>query len=446
MIVYATPGPHGALVYSFNHALPYFEAGAQLERPGYYDLDRFRGARAAVRLLGALDLNRARLGQELEELNDPRQKFSLAVVPSAVCAMRCHYCYFEPHAHETQQLNYELLRQAIAALRPQLGSITVYGGEPLLLRGLPQFLRQHFDGDILISTGLGLSLARFNAALDEVEKASARLSVSIDPPPEPGCVYSRVYPLFGQAWYRELLARFKRALERADAGVHCTLSKGCLDFRRLRHELVTLTGVPYASFPMTVSPVSECNGDLAAHARVNELLQQDCGEVRAKTLDLKASPFASLLQLLDPQQNFGRGGCFAPKNLELAYDGTLSFCSRAKGLPEYQFSTVDEMARLMTRVLPRNNCQACLHRYLCGTYCHVSMGTAPDNQEFACFFHRRRTEMALDLVARSPGVETLNALLDQRIANLRRWAAVSPDQLRHGLDPLRPLMHLFAQP
>jgi hypothetical protein len=314
-----------------------------------------------------------------------------------------------------------------------VGSITVYGGEPFLYAGLPKLMRENFDhGAITFSSGLGFPEREFDRLLDEAVKWRIGFSMSIDPPPEPGKPYSRVYAPYGASWYFELLRRAGLVAKRAKFGVRCTVSESCIDFRSLRHALSESTGIPFGEVPTKVEPASECEHSADSVDKCFKLLEQDAEDVLAGRLKLENSPFKGIVEVLDPNQNFSQGGCFAPRNLALSYKGKLSFCSRSGTWPGdglFQFNSVREYADVVENALSREKCEGCLQEFACGTHCHAVM-THVDQKDFSCLFQVRRAELALDVAAKSPGVENINKLLDLRITNLRKWASnANPSEL-----------------
>lgn len=431
--VYATPGKLGTLVYAHQHALLYYERGTPISAPGYFDLEQFKNAAKAVALLNGLDVRKARLGQELERLRHGQQ-FHLAVIPLSDCGMSCPYCYAR-ESRQTEQRGYldpDLIAKFLRESKGLVGSITVYGGEPFLYAGLPKLMRENFERAITFSSGLGFSESEFNRLLDEAVKWKIGFSMSIDPPPEPGKPYSRVYAPYGPGWYQELLRRAGLVAKRAKFGVRCTVSDSCIDFRALRTALSQATGLPYADVPSKVEPASECAHNQASVDKCFKLLEQDAEDVSAGRLKLEHSPFKGIIEVLDPNQNFSQGGCFAPRNLALSYKGKLSFCSRSGTWPGdglFQFNSVKEYADVVESALSREKCLGCLQEFACGTHCHAVM-THVDQKDFSCLFQVRRAELALGVAAMGDGIENVNKLLDMRITNMRRWASnADPSEL-----------------
>jgi hypothetical protein len=126
---------------------------------------------------------------------------------------------------------------------------------------------------------------------------------------------------------------------------------------------------------------------------------------------------------------FARGGCYPFRNLSVAWNGTMSFCSRSgtwvHGRGVFDFSTPEEYREILRHVVLRSKCAGCVQEHTCGTHCHVAM--EEQGHEFACAYHIRVAELGLQLVAKSPGVEQLNNLLDQRLTNMRRWEELATE-------------------
>lgn len=254
------------------------------------------------------------------------------------CNLRCFYCTYWQEWEKlaaSEILRYEeLLRVATIAAQVGIRKIRITGGEPLMRRGLPGFIRnlKHIPGieEICLTTN-GVFLAEQAPAL--LESGLRHLNVSLDT-----LKSDRYFSITGRDNWGEVMAGLERALALGfqPVKINCVVLKGINDDELLH--LANLARerpfqVRFIELMPTASP-REWQRHFLAVTEVRRRLAA-LGEMTAVASDVTAGParlfkvsgFAGELGFISPMSQHQCGSC---NRLRLTAQGRLRPCLLAE--------------------------------------------------------------------------------------------------------------------
>lgn len=418
----------GTLIYYPASGIPVFSseniAGAEIQFADSAVPERFA--------FDPVALSAGRFRQRL--LDGPTNQRSLVILPTNVCAQQCSYCYLgERVDYEPVWLDLGKLSSFVKRYADGFKSVIVFGGDSLMPDGLAAALKgagPHLD--LHFVTGLGFPKPIFERKVSEAVANGVSFTLSIDPPPEPGKAYTRVYKLYPDGWYDELIRRaawITKTFPEARWGVRSTLTDSCFDWRRLRTDLTLACGrIP----SINLAPEHDVATDTSSSSRVldglEQLLSADVDDILAGILPLQLNKhlFDYLQGVLNPAGAWAPGGCYDfMARLSIFPDGSVSFCNEAPS-DDVKFGHLDtgldlDKWEVLMRSLVHNfnSCEGCDYHHVCGNYCPLKTKT----EGGPCGFYKLKSQAVLKLLANVEPVAAVNVTLERRLKTLSGWQA-----------------------
>lgn len=464
----------GALAWLANSAVPVWLGGKKLNNPVEYtfrdEVSELAGLSDDVWEIDGWKAQQGKLREETERLaGQPLNgRLALMLVQTTVCGMACSYCYAGDHSGDYEKVSFDTgkLAEFLKRHGHKFGTVIVYGGDSLMDESLPEAVRTGCpSAGVNFVTGLGYAPGAFERRIINACRHRATFTLSIDPPPQPGKPYSRIFKLYPTGWYEELgrrVAWMSRLPEFAPRygrdgevllrwGLRPSVTQDCYNHRQLREDLVRASGWPEVSMNLepAVGGWTPADPDGAeALAEIDRQLDADVADILEGRLSLHLNKHFGdpVMALLNPCQVFSQGGCYQFLNrISLGPRGEVSFCNE---VPTYEadrrspwlFGSTEGIdglryASAMEKIARRPTaCQRCDHRHTCGTHCPIKL----ESGEYGgCLYARLRGEKVLRLAASLANVDTVvNDHLEVRLNNLRRWSRMAPltveDLARHG--------------
>jgi len=376
----------------------------------------------------------------------------------------CGYCYAGDHSgnYEKVSLDFDALERWFGKHGHKIGMVIVYGGDSLMLDDLPQLLRRISKPNCTINfvTGMGYAPVVFKKKIERAMQAGVTFTFSIDCPPEEGHAYTRVFKLYPgdqyKQWYDELISRmewFENEYKTGGFswGARPSISEGCYDWRRLRNDLKSATGLADVTINMEPATTETASFSQPVLEKIHALMKLDVEDIAAGRIKPNSNQYLrdKFLSIINPHQHFTTGGCYEYLNrISLGPRGEITFCNE---VPTYDpdkrhlwdFGTKDEMdaskyAKVMMKMANRPEaCRQCDHRNTCGTHCPTKLF---NNELGGCMFARMVGENILRAAALLGNPQIWSETLSIRVKNIRRWQSLPIMTSEHYEDYSKWLM------
>ena len=401
-----------------------------------------------------VDGTRIRRGNVANAIRRTKGSSSCMIVPTTECHCACTYCYAKDGKKSTIDL--DKIRQVLHRMS-SLKSITVYGGESLLVDGLPGLLSDLYKQTrtrLSFVTGMGFPEVEFQSKVLDCLQKGISLCFSIDPPAPNGKNYGRVYRNSkGNEWFEEQIKRLtwfaahggiKTLRDKDKIYDHCfytkdgiaqialwglrpTIGDNGYDFRLLRQRVSEATGVPKAIVSMNIGfETSEQPVDPTILHSLAGLLKEDVADIQNGALSLETSQYwKDQYKQLKLTSAWGMsGGCYGYwDRVSLGPTGQLSFCNECQtwedGTPWFfgDEKGVDPVAyRKVMRAMYEGPdcCKNCEFRLLCGVTCPVNVAKGKSS---GCMFARLKGMGMLRLFVNSMSFMELRRWVEEKIIN-----------------------------
>lgn len=323
-----------------------------------------------------------------------KYSMNISIVTTGHCEGGCKYCYAKDGWKIDQYITPEEIDAVCYRNKvDELGTVIVYGGEPLLNFNAFEKLFNHLVFNkkakhICATTGLFFDDETFEKVKGMLVAYSGKfsISVSIDPPARDGEEYLRKYT--GGDSYRFVLDRLiDLAKISDDIGIRMTLNRGSGNPFDMIDEIENRTG---RRMGCTIEPVSsgseEFTLDQEGLERIKNTYTKYMNEeiyskkrVANKTTvpkplsEMMVNPRKMMFQVM---KNCDMGS----NRLAVLPDGGVDICSENVELGKDKVFNMDK-EKLFKQIYGLENnkeCQACDWKYTCGKKCHKFI----DSKEF----------------------------------------------------------------
>jgi len=411
----------GTLAYLVNQGLPIFIPDLRVDDSLVHA--EFSEIEALKPYAGLLSLNhrRACQGRTRHDVVNRNIPLTLMVVPTLACNMSCSYCYAKS---KKPQKGSQALFSFLEKHGKKFKRATVFGGDSLMIDEMPEIMRScTAEGtELIFMTGLGFEESDLVRKVENLVKHDCVIGMSIDPPPQPGFSYSRVYSGFKGDWYKETIRRvgvIHKLGARWRAGA--TSSDACCDHRILRSDLSAATGVPVEKVVLNAGHVKQ-DSFLTNLKVVEKALENDANDAINGRLNLKLmGHFKRVFELLMPSA-FMQQGCGMYSQIAIGPDGNLNYCPEVPTLlasekQKFEFGTeVDpsKYAVAYEQYFKSSECSQCCYRNACRSRC-------PLLTDEKCAFYKVVAKQVFRILANVDDPSLFEHQLAERVESTARW-------------------------
>lgn len=312
---------------------------------------------------------------------------TVMVVPTTACNLHCSYCYARKSTDKSV-VDMDKLGNTLKSL--SVANLIVYGGEPLLVKGLPKVLRSACPtATMTFVSGLGLDLPTLLDRVGDVARHKGNFTFSIDPPADKGKEYHRGLEYETAVKYVHTIVK---EFPRLNFGIRATITDECWDYARIRDDINPL----FLSTELCHSGVH-----LDTLGKLKNVLEDDVQKIVAGKLNPMTTDLRNIIAALANPRSvyFGCCGDFYNR-LSFGPDMKISVCNEIHTMPKecgsfLRFTNCSEFASKILAMLAGNLvCQKCAVYPFCG-------GGCPLNPRGKCGYENAKIQAALKVLMRS---------------------------------------------